>query len=515
MFGPGSSKDSEAHRRRWLVQVTLADQRTMTVEELADAWRSGLLNGGVKCRHAGSLVWLSLCEIPEVRTRLERRTSRLPPAPSSPARAHVEVPSSTSSPSEKVRRRGSLPADPLQRTEPTAPNGTPQNIAEALQRCVSPLESKKAPDDLDTGTGAETSGATIRGELGEQPGARLGDPVWPPIDGARSPRSAEQPAPQPTTPRFGVESLDPTPPPVVVALRPQPPVSALEAGTNRTPGDRGDEETSAPSVASELGSLRPDGSLRPIAMSQAPGSPTRSPRWIAPSALAAAAVGLFAIGSAVLGGAFQNPTVGAIPQELVASATRVTDVSLTVTPVAESVASAARASLLGPPRHDTHRVGRTPRGGGHLAGPSPPASPEPESPQPSATPSHQTQATRPPEDHLPEHTGARLAPDPPPFNPAQAVAALNLAAANAGRCGKPEGPSGTGSARVSFDPTTGNVTSTSLAPPFTDTEVGRCVARQFSAARIEPFAGGPVSAKVRFAVPQPGGPFSASSADQL
>jgi len=67
-------RDSDRTRPvpRWEVRVSGADVRTMTLEELVDAWRTGLLDGAVSCRRAGSRAWCSLRDIDAVRARMDR-----------------------------------------------------------------------------------------------------------------------------------------------------------------------------------------------------------------------------------------------------------------------------------------------------------------------------------------------------------------------------------------------------------------------------------------------------------
>jgi hypothetical protein len=85
-----------------------------------------------------------------------------------------------------------------------------------------------------------------------------------------------------------------------------------------------------------------------------------------------------------------------------------------------------------------------------------------------------------------------------PFSVSAAQVALTQAAANAGGCAKPGGPSGSGKATVTFAPsgrvTTANVTT----PPFAGTPVGGCVAGQFRKARVPAFAGNPVTVSKSF-----------------
>jgi hypothetical protein len=74
---------------------------------------------------------------------------------------------------------------------------------------------------------------------------------------------------------------------------------------------------------------------------------------------------------------------------------------------------------------------------------------------------------------------------------------LNAAADRAKTCAAPSGPTGQGSARISFG-RDGTVAAVEVAPPFSDTEVGRCVAREFSRLSVTPYEGEPVTVKKAF-----------------
>ncbi len=102
-------------------------------------------------------------------------------------------------------------------------------------------------------------------------------------------------------------------------------------------------------------------------------------------------------------------------------------------------------------------------------------------------------------------TTAAPAPAPAPaadgaaFDKNAAVAALGAAAANAGSCKKPDGPTGSGKVSVTFAPS-GRATATSVAGELAGTEVGGCVARLFRSAKVPPFSGDPVTVSKSFSV---------------
>ncbi|MEO8906392.1 MAG: zinc-ribbon domain-containing protein [Polyangiaceae bacterium] len=85
------------------------------------------------------------------------------------------------------------------------------------------------------------------------------------------------------------------------------------------------------------------------------------------------------------------------------------------------------------------------------------------------------------------------------FDKGAAVAALGAAAANAGSCKKPDGPTGSGKVSVTFAPS-GRATMTNVAGAFAGTEVGGCVARLFRSAKVPAFAGDPVTVSKSFSI---------------
>lgn len=95
------------------------------------------------------------------------------------------------------------------------------------------------------------------------------------------------------------------------------------------------------------------------------------------------------------------------------------------------------------------------------------------------------------------------APAPPPapatpsgpagsFNRGAAMAQLGAAASRAGACKKPDGPTGSGRATVTFAPD-GSVSKVSVPPPFSGTPTGSCISAAFNSARVPAFTGSSVS----------------------
>jgi predicted Zn finger-like uncharacterized protein len=86
------------------------------------------------------------------------------------------------------------------------------------------------------------------------------------------------------------------------------------------------------------------------------------------------------------------------------------------------------------------------------------------------------------------------------FNKGAAISALSSAASAASGCKRPDGPTGSGKAVVTFAPS-GNVTSATVSGgSFGGTSVGGCIASVFRRAKVPPFEGGPVTVSKSFSI---------------
>ena len=96
-------------------------------------------------------------------------------------------------------------------------------------------------------------------------------------------------------------------------------------------------------------------------------------------------------------------------------------------------------------------------------------------------------------------------PPPPdqraPLNRASALTALSSAANSAASCKRDGGPTGIGSASITFSPE-GPVSSVSLSAPFGGTAVGNCVQTVFRNARVPAFSGSAVTLSKSFRIPE-------------
>lgn len=87
-----------------------------------------------------------------------------------------------------------------------------------------------------------------------------------------------------------------------------------------------------------------------------------------------------------------------------------------------------------------------------------------------------------------------------PFSKGAAVAALTAAASQSASCKKLGGPTGTGKVTVTFAPS-GRVTAANVSgPPFAGTSVGGCVASVFRKAKVPPFTGNALTVSKSFAI---------------
>lgn len=87
-----------------------------------------------------------------------------------------------------------------------------------------------------------------------------------------------------------------------------------------------------------------------------------------------------------------------------------------------------------------------------------------------------------------------------PLNRGAALAALGTAASAATSCKREGGPSGSGSASVTFSPD-GPVKSVTVSAPFAGTPVGQCVASAFRGVHVPPFSGSSITLPKSFQIP--------------
>jgi serine/threonine-protein kinase len=121
------------------------------------------------------------------------------------------------------------------------------------------------------------------------------------------------------------------------------------------------------------------------------------------------------------------------------------------------------------------------------AAPAPPPAPEVAPPPDPPKPAEPAVALPPPDQRAPLNRGA-------------ALTALSNAANSAMGCKRPDGPTGSGTATVTFSPD-GPVKSVSVSAPFAGTPVGQCVANAFRGAHVPPFSGSAFTLPKSFQIP--------------
>ncbi|HEY3667538.1 MAG TPA: serine/threonine-protein kinase [Polyangiaceae bacterium] len=89
----------------------------------------------------------------------------------------------------------------------------------------------------------------------------------------------------------------------------------------------------------------------------------------------------------------------------------------------------------------------------------------------------------------------------PPLNRGAAMVALTSAASSAASCKRADGPSGAGTATVTFSPD-GPVKSVNVSAPFAGTPVGQCVSAVFRGAHVPPFSGSAFTLPKGFSIPK-------------
>jgi outer membrane biosynthesis protein TonB len=126
----------------------------------------------------------------------------------------------------------------------------------------------------------------------------------------------------------------------------------------------------------------------------------------------------------------------------------------------------------------------------------------PVEPEKELTPQKEPTEPPPTEPELPPAPTEK--PPPPdqrtPLNRSSALTALSKAATSAASCKREGGPSGTGSASITFSPD-GPVSSVSISAPFAGTPVGACVQTIFRSAHVPPFSGSAVTLSKSFRIP--------------
>jgi len=179
----------------------------------------------------------------------------------------------------------------------------------------------------------------------------------------------------------------------------------------------------------------------------------------------------------------------------------------TSTPTAVNIDSLPTAATASPNAPNPALISAALAGGGHknpradkpsskdeksapaeaAASPAPDPAPAPQAPPPEAKPAEPAAPLPPPDQRAPLNRGA-------------ALTALSNAASAASACKRADGPTGSGTATVTFSPD-GPVKSVSVSAPFAGTPVGQCVAGAFKGAHVPPFSGSSLTLPKSFVIP--------------
>jgi len=133
-----------------------------------------------------------------------------------------------------------------------------------------------------------------------------------------------------------------------------------------------------------------------------------------------------------------------------------------------------------------------------------PGKAEKEDPKPEKeAPDEKEAPAEPPEPELqPPPTEKPLPPDQrAPLNRSSALTALSNAANSAMSCKRDGGPTGGGTASITFSPE-GPVAAVGLSPPFAGTPVGNCIQTVFRSAHVPSFSGSSVTLNKSFRIPE-------------
>jgi predicted Zn finger-like uncharacterized protein len=461
----------------WSVNLSDTDSRTMSTEEIVQAYAAGVVTADAFVWKDGMADWVPLLE------------SELAPLLASPAPQAV----AKSSPfaAKPLAGGGGLPlfGAPNQGAQASRPAATRAGQPDAMQDLFGAVHSAGAEGDVATGAPNVPHAATSTYDDGKLTGARNENSVLFSLDALKAGFSPSQ---------------SPS------ASKPAPKVPSKSA-----PGAARAQQASNPDDPFGMGSsngLMGIGGAGGIlfgadnhALLTAPAPPPPPP----PVQIAAGAAPALApaannklvyivggVGGVVIIGLLLALILGR-KQEAAASA----DSSGTASVSASSSASAAADSAPEKPASEA-------------AKPPEPAKPS-EAPSASASAAASVSASAAPSSpkladkavavtqaapKKPKEEPAAPAADAAPFSKASAISALGAAASAAGSCKKAGGPTGGGKATVTFAPSGRVTTATIAGGTYAGTAVGGCVASVFRRAHVPAFSGSSVTVSKSFQI---------------
>lgn len=537
VMSAGSGDPSEAPPPgAWTVNVSDADQRTMTLEEIVDTYNAGFITEDAFVWRAGMSDWVALMQVEEIRSAIESGEA-----------TKVVKPAALRA---TARRAAANPPTPVTYSGPSAPprarlDPTPPKTVEYAPPAPSlPL----APAPARVRDGGRHGGQDLFGAIATAGSEQelLRSSSMPLESYAEKPTGARNESSvlfSLNTLKAGVATPASAPPRGITAA---PPTAADILGMDMAGGLPGVDVnaalTSAPVVEQRPSTVPPP---RNRMDTLPPTAKRRNPPLLIAAVVVAAGAMLIGLVLVVRARMSHTARTGSdVTAETAASAA--TTPAPAVPPLPAAAANPTPvASAAAPPSAATAPAEPAPPA---AAAPVPPpvtASPAPPALQAAAVqkapvPAHAAPAVRaatapekaPPDkgerkvvlEEDPSDKGASAPapaddakgaskpeapaeappaePDKPPFDMSAAKAALETAAASAPSCKTPDGPTGKGKVQVTFSPS-GHATSANVIEgSFGGTSVGGCIAKLFRSARVPPFSGDPVTVAKSFTVPE-------------
>jgi predicted Zn finger-like uncharacterized protein len=457
---PLSGYRAETPAEGWTVHVAEGDQRTMTDADIVAAFQAGSIDGETFCWKDGMADWIPLRQTGELFQACSAAAEKTGARPAPAAAARQEAPAALLGGSNGSG--ASLPAARRAGGRGTGVDlfgGALQAGSEEDVLTSAPAKMPQAHDDPQKPTGARNENSVLFSLS------------------ALTTKGASEPPPRaPGDEASGLIDIRQLSAQMAVEDKKQ---SRVDDIMNLSGGGAFSPNLTAPILsAPAFDAYAPDS----VAGGGLPPAAGRSKGVIVLAIGAAACVIVAAVGGAVL--LMRNRQTADVEKAGIAASANAPE------PPASAVASAAP-----PPELSASAAGQpsaTPSGS--AAGKAAPAETKTAA---NAPPTKETTSAPPP-------VRAVVAAAPPveagPFNMGEAKARLGAAAAAAGGCKKPGGPTGTGRVVVLFGPSGAAQSATITGPPFEGTPTGACVGARFRAVRVPPFSGSPFSVSKSFTI---------------
>lgn len=513
----------------WTVNFEGSEQRPMSLDDIIEAYQSGLVTRDAYAWREGLPGWVPIFDIPEIRSALESseptrvvgaselrraraasaertpaapmpplpplRGAPLPYVPPAPALATRDLPSDVEYSPPAPLPRSARPKPPPAARVTTARSGPDlfdrAELAGSERELLASQSEPPPSDSLLTGARRESS---ILFSLDALKGARRpGASGLPSRPSASGPRTAPDILGFSAGSAMGLMSADPAL--LTAPAAEPPPPSSYPARSQRARMD------TTPPAARRSGKFL----------------------YVLGGALAAALV--MAGSVTVFEKVRANPAVNAAPTATPAAkapaplpappAIVVATSAVSAVPAPPATAAAPASPAAVSPQTAPATAAQKPPSApapaaNTLVAPRSPAAPAAATPKATASAAPAAPNVAVPKVVLEEESGGAAAPTAaavppaqpagPAFDTAAAKAALTSAAATASGCKEPGGPTGSGKVQVTFA-TSGRATSANIVSgPFAGTSVGGCVARAFRQAQVPAFSGNSVTVSKGFTI---------------